>query len=105
MNERLYGERMALSNDVCVVIAELKHETAYATERAPLSLAGCLSNGHGSESSLKHTSPSLLVQSPQPVEGVPLGTSLALSDNLRPSCCPSWDIGLQTFGMYAGLDG
>lgn len=85
---------MALLNDVCVVIVELKHETAYATEHAPLSLAGCLSNGHGSECSLTHTSPSLLVQSPQPVEGVPLGTSLALSDNLRTSCCPSWDIGL-----------
>lgn len=83
MNERLYGEGMALLNHVCVVIVELKHETAYATEHAPLSLAGCLSNGHGSECSLTHTSSSLLVQSPQPVEGVPLGTSLALSDNLR----------------------
>lgn len=104
MNERLYGEGMALLNDVCVVMLELKHETAYVTEHAPLSLAGCLYNGHGSECSLTHTSPSLLVQSPQPV-GVPLGTSLALSDNLRPSCCPSWDIGLQTLGMDTGLDG
>lgn len=42
MNERLYGEGMTLLNDVCVVMVELKHETAYATEHVPLSQAGCL---------------------------------------------------------------
>lgn len=35
MNKRLYGEGMALLNDVCVVMLELKHETAYVTEHAP----------------------------------------------------------------------